>query len=1331
MTRKNFCFLFFLMVFSGQLFAININNYPDVTVLQSNEQGMIIEWRPAQLNVQSVTIDQRSFQQISILEGESVSKPGQPDIPWRTLTIGLPDETPARITVLEAQTRTLENTDLAPMPSGVFDRSGLSNFRYILNDSLYKTAGPLPQSIVRANPPAYFRDLPVQSLLLSPVQYFPASHRLVLYERVKLQITFARKASGTTGAKRKELLDDVARQNILNFEVAQDWRKPLKKALKKTALLPPGPFYKITVKEDGLYKITPSVLETAGIDLNSFTIDQIQMFNNGGHELHYNTRSVYFNPPFTQEIPVLVFDQNNDGKFNGSDYILFYGKHVNSWFYNPLTNDFTYQQHTFATENIYWLSVNGSGGKRMSQTQNLPTSATATADYFYDRFHFEEDLYNLLGSGPDWYGHRFFGQSGGYSNDFSILPKTDAAGATARFRIQFKGGSGILWTDYENYRYEFSILLNNNSVFSRITFNNASRIAFNKDLTDLTWLKSGANTLSINYQGNLDACNVYLDWFELIYPRGLAAEGNQLVIYADENTQAVRYTVTNLSDGVDYYIFDVTDPVNPLVLAADLTAANGALSFNLPPSSSKRMLLVSSLSSSKVKFVTGVTAFTPRVDLLNPANQADHISITHKTFLPYAEEIASLHKGNLTTFVTCMEDIYFYFNSGVPDPTALRNFLRYTRDYWADPAPSFVLFFGDAHYDYRNINLPDTIRVPTWEIYDAGEIDSRCTDDYFVDLDYSGTSRFSSFTPDIAIGRIPVESVLDCERIVEKMHDYHFNSIQDGWQTNITLVADDQYGNNNSSTEYMHQSQSETIAKLPQMRKFILNKVYLSAFPSVPGGFLRIKPEANEALINYLNQGTLIVNYIGHGSPTKWAHEDVFNMDRDYPRIINEGRLCFLVAATCDFGKFDDPHEPSFTEALIWKEKNGIIGALASTRLAYSTQNATLASNFFQNLFPLNQPSNKLGLAKLSALGISSSVNDQKYILFADPAMVLADPKEKIEITEINPDTLKALSKVTVKARVESGNSFNGEAVLLVHDAAYENVRTDNGFSPITLIGPRIFKGEVDVQDGLLTGRFIVPKSIRYVDRPTGRVTIYAHSPESNLSAMGYNDQLLINGSESDVNDQQGPEIDVYFKDQENFTSGDLIPDNTILIVRLKDENGINITGETGHNISLQIDQEAPKDISGFFAYDKNSFQQGKIEYPLTQLKSGEHTIKIQAFDNLNNLNTTEVLIKVAATDNILLTDVVNYPNPFRDQTRFTFQTNVPGADVKIKIYTVTGRLIQELHGVSVMGYNDEIEWDGRDRDGDEIANGVYLYKIILREGNKEKTHIDKLVIMR
>lgn len=61
----------------------------------------------------------------------------------------------------------------------------------------------------------------------------------------------------------------------------------------------------------------------------------------------------------------------------------------------------------------------------------------------------------------------------------------------------------------------------------------------------------------------------------------------------------------------------------------------------------------------------------------------------------------------------------------------------------------------------------------------------------------------------------------------------------------------------------------------------------------------------------------------------------------------------------------------------------------------------------------------------------------------------------------------------------------------------------------------------------------------------------------------------------------------------------------------------------------------------------------------------------------------------------------------------------------------MTGRMIQELYGVSQRGFNAEIEWDGRDRDGDEIANGVYLYKIILNDGREKKEILEKLVILK
>ncbi len=94
------------------------------------------------------------------------------------------------------------------------------------------------------------------------------------------------------------------------------------------------------------------------------------------------------------------------------------------------------------------------------------------------------------------------------------------------------------------------------------------------------------------------------------------------------------------------------------------------------------------------------------------------------------------------------------------------------------------------------------------------------------------------------------------------------------------------------------------------------------------------------------------------------------------------------------------------------------------------------------------------------------------------------------------------------------------------------------------------------------------------------------------------------------------------------------------------------------------------------------------------------------------------------------LLQVYNYPNPFSDNTNFTFELRgiIPPEEFKIKIFTVAGRLIKELTPSSPLqiGFN-KIYWDGKDQDGDEIANGLYFYKIISKHGDDVKTVTQKL----
>jgi len=99
------------------------------------------------------------------------------------------------------------------------------------------------------------------------------------------------------------------------------------------------------------------------------------------------------------------------------------------------------------------------------------------------------------------------------------------------------------------------------------------------------------------------------------------------------------------------------------------------------------------------------------------------------------------------------------------------------------------------------------------------------------------------------------------------------------------------------------------------------------------------------------------------------------------------------------------------------------------------------------------------------------------------------------------------------------------------------------------------------------------------------------------------------------------------------------------------------------------------------------------------------------------------------------LRNVVNIPNPFASETAFTFQLSGPVQpdEGKLRIYSVSGRLLYErtlLPGEVKLGFN-QIVWNGLDRDGDEIGNGVYFYKIAIRMGETGVEAIEKLAKLR
>ena len=963
---------------------------------------------------------------------------GKPRLPIYTQRVGIPVAGTPVVTIIQARSemRTIENVRITP-DDPVFP-TPVSNGTPRVSAKFY------PTQLVEVIPGGFVRDQRIGSLQINPVQYNQATKQLKIFASVTFRVYFPGAVVGgnlastapSTFREPPRAFENLFQGTLRNYEQAKLWRKQHRSPYGITDgnHVPGAPpvinastrRFKIPVIKTDMYHITYNNIRAhTGIEPESIDLDTLQLESGG------KKRGVY------------IFDENENNTLDPGDRIIFYGRAL--------------ADNKFTDENVYWLRFGlrgepaaGLEASRVPERDGTPkTPNLVSPQAFLTRVRFEENRHHDVLAGYDikseladhYFGVAFRGGDIRTSRkDFRIeLPRAIPRGQinqTAKLRIRFQGASrkGAA-------RHTARITFNNRKLgreeeWKRQTSQTAIR-DIPQNLTENLIFHDSTNYMRIEAFDNNDtppgSYDFYLDWYELEYWRDFQAESSHLEFNTTtepRNRGQVQYRVGNIfNETIDVYALDENGLTSKLTGGeVSRRGASHQILFEDTVNQHKRYFVISRSAYQSINALVP----TPPTPLRNPANQVDYVVITHSTF---AENILPLvefrRSQGLTTMVVDIDDIYNEFSDGLFNPFAIQKFLRYAYNNWQQPAPTYVLLVGDAHYDYKGAtveiyNQDPTFRgtyklhpnfVPTYHGW-APASGETSMDQRFVNI--SGEDPL----PDMLIGRLSVQTPEALTTMVEKIIDYEKNPKMGVWQGTLIQVADDHTDKPNDII--FEQSRDELIQEVIPPG-YDTREIYLRKIGSPDNTRLKIR--------SAINTGALAIEYAGHGGSQTWADESIFRIE-DVADLRNR-YLPFVITTTCLNGQFDKPQQTGnfcLSEQFLLG-KYGAIAALSATRLTFGQANKEFDIDLFEAFFRVVHESPELAGtksiplqptigyivadAKISFLNRIRNIDwipgTEQYTLFGDPASRLARPQLDVKV-ELERIALNNTHKIVIKA---------------------------------------------------------------------------------------------------------------------------------------------------------------------------------------------------------------------------------------------------------------------------------------------------------------------------
>lgn len=1081
-------------------------------------------------------------------------------------------------------------------------------------------------------------------------------------------------------------------------------------AIAQPGVLKKGKWLKLGVRENGIYQIDfnmfsriadPLVINPTQIKLFAYPTGMLPQANN-----IERTKGL-------QEVAIRLMGME-DGKFNKGDRILFYGEGSDKISYIKSKDVFKIENNIYDDRNYYFLTVSEDAGKRIPQVpapSGLAIELSTHTDYFYS----EVDRVNILKSGRDWFGIDFDANT-----EATINLEMDGIveGSSARLI------SRLMAESYQNA--SFRIDVNGTAIgdFPIAAIPQTSYGVKGRTRNDTTSFifrgTSDQQTIKIIYdRGGNNYSIGRLDYLIGVVKRKLSWSGVPKIFFNTDARQQPNEMV--ISSEKEAAVWEITDPF--LITEQQTRFQNNSIRFVTTGEVVKKYILFPSSGP----FLKPVSATVIRNQDLSSLPPSDMIIVTHPEFLEEAKRLAShrtTSSGVLSTVVTT-EEIYHEYSGGRQDPTAIRDFLR-TQFKSPGSKLKYALLFGKGTYDYRNITGTKTTWVPIYQsVNSLSPLETYASDDYYGFLeDQEGTwneSPSQFHTLDIGIGRIPCISREQAKDLVDKLISYDLSPETSGaWKRTITFVADDGDGN-------IHQSQANQLAGWIEQKRpdLLAERLFLDLFPQTTRPFGQISPAAADALFRKFHEGAAIINFTGHGSEQLWMAERVLDPER-ISGLKNRFRLPFLVTATCEFGRSDDPAIQSAAEQILFKKSSGAIGLVTSSRPVSSATNFDLNSDLYEALFKSNNQETPAAgeLFRATKNARDSRIGNRNFILLGDPSMNLALPQTEIKITGIISSTgekqIGGLDLVTISGEIQKNGTlyagYEGEVSLELFDrpVSITTLGDENepfGFDEWQRV---LFRGTKSLKDGRFSFQFYTPARSQPAD---GKILIHANGANGFPDAGGAELPVKLLSVNFSRSDNTAPRLQLWMNDT-TFVNGGPTSKDPILIAKLFDNGGIDLSEDPIRRITITLDDSVTYNGERYYSALNGNYLAGILSFQFFNLKQGSHQATLTVFDIGGNSTSQTISFNVEG-DGIEVSLIRSFPNPFIAVTSVFLEHNRPGDDLAGTL-VITDRLGSQIRKIDfeqplAPGKVIIMDWDGTDNAGNKLPAGLYYLKAEVR----------------